>query len=261
MTLLRKLAGETAIYGLGSILSRILNYILFTWYLTRVFNDDKSQFGIYRDLYFYMALFLIILTFRMETTYFRYAKENRSSVTTMSMVFLTSFAGVFVAAVWIFKVQIASVMDYPQMTTHLVMLAWVLFFDVLSAVPFASLRQQNRPWLFLALRLGSIIINLVFVLFFLELLPGWAVHGGFWDLIFRPGDKLFYVFLGNLLASGITFIFLLPYVKAQEFKWDTRFLRRMLLYSWPLVIVGIAGVINQSSYITFQKYLLPTFSQ
>jgi O-antigen/teichoic acid export membrane protein len=257
MTLLRKLAGETAIYGMGSILSRILNYIFLTWYLTRVFNDDRSQFGIYRDLYFYMALFLIVLTFRMETTYFRFAKENRASVTTMSMSFLTAFAGLFVAIVWIFKYQLASVMDYPHMTTHLVMLAWVLFFDVLTSVPFASLRQQNRPWLFLSLRLGSILINLAFVLFFLEILPGLAEKDGIWKEIFRPGDKLYYVFLGNLLASFITFVFLVPFMRKQDLKWDFSFLKRMLLYAWPLVIVGIAGVINQSSSITFQKLFLP----
>ncbi|MEO6132098.1 MAG: polysaccharide biosynthesis C-terminal domain-containing protein [Saprospiraceae bacterium] len=257
MTLLRKLAGETAIYGLGSILSRALNYVLFTIYLTRVFSDDKSQFGIYRDLYFYMALFLIILTFRMETTYFRFAKDNRSSVMTMSMAFLTSLAGLFVALVWIFKVQIASGMEYPGMTTHLVMLAWVLFFDVLSAVPFASLRQQNRPWLFLSLRLGSILLNLAFVLFFLELLPGIAAGGGLWQKIYQPGQKLFYIFLGNLLASGITLGFLLPLMRKQDLNWDFTFLKKMLKYAWPLVIVGIAGVINQSSYITFQKYWLP----
>ncbi|HZV70174.1 MAG TPA: polysaccharide biosynthesis C-terminal domain-containing protein [Saprospiraceae bacterium] len=257
MTLLRKLAGETAIYGLGSILSRVLNYILFTWYLTRAFNDDTTQFGIYKELYFFMALFLIVLTFRMETTYFRFAKESRASVFSMSMAFLTAFAGAFVGIVWIFKVQIASVMDYPGMTTHLVMIAWVLFFDVMMSVPFASLRQQNRPFLFLALRLGSILINLAFVLFFLELLPGLAQSGGFWERIYITGDKLFYVFLGNLLASAITFFLLIPLMRKQDLKWDFSFLNRMLSYAWPLVIVGIAGVINQSSSITFQKYLLP----
>ena len=257
MSLLRKLASDTAIYGLGSILSRVLNFILFTWYLTRVFHDDKSQFGIYKDLYFYVALFLIILTFRMETTYFRYAKDNKAAVTTMSMVFLTAFSGLFLAALWIFRVPIANVMDYPNMTTHLMILGWVLFFDVLAAVPFASLRQQNRPWMFLSLKLGSILLNIIFVLFFIELLPGMAAHGGFWQSIFWPDDKLYYVFLGNLLASAITFVCLIPLMKKADFQWDTGFLKRMLRYAWPLVIVGIAGVINQSSYITFQKYLLP----
>ena len=257
MSLLRKLAGETAIYGLGSILSRVLNYILFTFYLTREFNDDPSQFGIYKDLYFYVALFLIILTFRMETTYFRYAKENRSVVTTMSMVFLTGFSGIFLATLWFFRVPIASAMDYPNMTSHLMLLGWVVFFDVLTAVPFASLRQQNRPWMFLCLKLGSILLNIFFVLFFIELLPGLAAHGGVWHDLFRPDDRLYYVFLGNLLASAITFFILVPMMKKQDWQWDSGFLKRMLSYAWPLVIVGIAGVINQSSYITFQKYLLP----
>ena len=92
MSLLRRLAGETAIYGFSYILSRILHYVLLTWYLTRVFNDDPSQYGIYRDLYFYVAVLVVILTFRMETTYFRYARENKASVTTMSMSFLLTLA-------------------------------------------------------------------------------------------------------------------------------------------------------------------------
>ncbi|MDQ3015712.1 MAG: polysaccharide biosynthesis C-terminal domain-containing protein [Bacteroidota bacterium] len=257
MSLLRKLAGETVVYGLGSILSRVLNYILFTWYLTRVFNTELDQFGIYKELYFFVALFLIVLSFRMETTYFRYAKENRPAVTLMSLVFLTFFSGLFLAVVWIFKNQIATLLDYPNMATHLVMLGWVLLFDVVSAVPFASLRQQNRPWMFLGLKMGSILINLLFVLFFIEMLPGLSVQGGFWENIYRPDDKLFYVFLSNLIASGLTLVLLLPLMRGQELKWDISFLKRMLRYAWPLVMVGIAGVINQSSYITFQKYLLP----
>ncbi len=257
MTLIRKLAGETAIYGFSYILSRVLHYILFTWYLTRVFNDDLSQYGIYRDLYFYVAIVLVVLTFRMETTYFRYAKEEREKVTTMSMSFLLLLAGLFLVGLWIFRGDLAAWMHYEGMTTHLMLLGGVLFFDILCSVPFASLRQQNRPWVFLALKLGSIIFNIVFVLFFIELLPDLAENGGFWEQIYRPDDQLFYVFLSNMLASMLTFLGLLPFIRGQSLDWDLRFFKRMLSYSWPLVIVGFAGVINQSSYITFQKYILP----
>jgi O-antigen/teichoic acid export membrane protein len=257
MTLLRKLAGETAIYGFSYILSRILHYFLFTIYLTRVFNDDTSQFGIYRDLYFYVAIVLVVLTFRMETTYFRYAKEDRSKVTTMSMSFLMLLASVFLVGLWFFRHDLATWMHYEGMTTHLMLLGGVLFFDILCSVPFASLRQQNRPWVFLALKLGSILFNIIFVVFFIELLPGLSEGGGFWEQIYRPGDQLFYVFLSNMLASMVTFIGLLPFMRGQSLEWDFSFFKRMLRYSWPLVIVGFAGVINQSSYITFQKYILP----
>lgn len=257
MSLLRKLAGETAIYGLSYILSRILHYVLFTWYLTRVFNDDPSQYGIYRDFYFYVAIGLVILTFRMETTYFRYAREHKAGVMMMSMTFLGGLATLFLTGLWLFRHVVADGMEYPGMTRHLMVLAGVLFFDVLCAVPFASLRQANRPWRFLGLKLGSIVLNILLVFFFLELLPGLAGRHGLFDLFYTPGDELFYVFLANLLASFITFLLLVPLLLRQSFTWDLPLLRKMLAYSWPLVLVAIAGVIDQSSAITFQKYLLP----
>ncbi len=256
MTLLRKLASETAFYGFSYILSRILHYILFTWYLTRVFNDDTSQYGIYRDLYFYVAVIVVILTFRMETTYFRYAKEDRPRVTTMSLFFLITLAGSFLLGLWIFRYQLSALLEYPNMTNHIMMLGGVMFFDVMTAVPFAGLRQQNRPMRFLSLKLGSILLNIGFVLFFIELLPRWAQLGGFWSQVYKPYDQLFYVILGNLLASAITFFLLLPLLRNQPLHWDFTFLKRMLKYAWPLVIVGFAGVINQYSSIAFQKYFL-----
>jgi O-antigen/teichoic acid export membrane protein len=112
MSLLRKLAGETAIYGFSYILSRVLYYVVFTSYLTRVVSP--GEFGIYRDLYLYVAVILVLLTFRMETTYFRYAKEDRPAVTAMSMTFLTFFAGLFFLLVLVFRNEVAIWMEYPD---------------------------------------------------------------------------------------------------------------------------------------------------
>ncbi|HJW28054.1 MAG TPA: oligosaccharide flippase family protein, partial [Saprospiraceae bacterium] len=147
--------------------------------------------------------------------------------------------------------------EYDGMTTHVMVLGGVLFFDTMCAVPFASLRQQNRPWRFLMLKLGAIVLNVAFVLYFLEVMPLLATHGGFWQRIQSAHDKLFFVFLGNLLASVITFIALLPLMRHQAWRWDFSFFKKMMAYSWPLVIVAISGVINQSSSITFQKWFLP----
>lgn len=252
---LRKLAGETAIYGFSYILSRVLHYVLFTWYLTRVFNDDPAQYGIYRDLYFYVAVIVVLLTFRMETTFFRYAKENRPTVTAMALFFLSSLGIIFIAVLWLLRFDIAQALSYPNMSKHISMLGVIIFFDILSSVPFSSLRQQNRPFKFLFLKLGSIVLNIGFVLFFIEMLPVLADRHLFWNSIYT-GDKLFYVILGNLIASSITFLMLIPVLKKQPLNWDLNFLKRMLRYAWPLVIVGFAGVINQYSSVTFQKYLL-----
>ncbi len=255
MSLLRKLAGETAIYGFSYILSRVLYYVVFTSYLTRVVSP--GEFGIYRDLYFYVAVILVLLTFRMETTYFRYAKEDRPAVTAMSMTFLTFFAGLFFLLLFLFRNDVAVWMEYPKMTTHILMLGGVLFFDTMIAVPFANLRQQNRPMRFLVLKLGSIFLNIVLVLFFVELLPWLSTKNNWVAQWFKSEDIIFYVILSNLLASAITFGLLLPLMRNAPLRWDWGFLKKMLGYSWPLVIVGFAGVINQYSSIAFQKYLLP----
>jgi O-antigen/teichoic acid export membrane protein len=175
----------------------------------------------------------------------------------MSMTFLTLLAGLFFIGLWIWRDDIARWMEYPQMTTHLMMLGGILFFDTISAVPFASLRQQNRPVRFLMLKLGSILLNIILVLFFIEIFPRLAANDEGINAFYSTDDKLFYIILSNLLASLITFILLLPLMRNQLLRWDTTFLKRMLRYSWPLVIVAFAGVINQYSSIAFQKYLLP----
>jgi O-antigen/teichoic acid export membrane protein len=254
MSLLRKLAGETAIYGFSYILSRVLYYVVFTAYLTRVIST--TEFGIYRDLYFYVAILLIFLTFRMETTYFRFAREDRGAVNAMSMFFLAVFAGIFFLGLWWWDDDVARWLEYPDKTILIMMLGGVLFFDTLISVPFASLRQQNRPMRFLVLKLGSIVLNILFVLFFLEALPHIAGSDPSWPAIFRSDDKLFYVILSNLLASGITLLLLLPIMLRQPFRWDPGFLKKMLSYSWPLVIVGVAGVVNQYGSVPFLKQFL-----
>lgn len=255
MSLLRKLAGETAIYGFSFILSRVLYFVVFTSYLTRVVS--KPEFGIYRDLYFYVAVILVLLTYRMETTYFRYAKEDRPAVTAMSMTFLALFASFFFLLLLLFRNDVAIWLEYPDMTTHLLMLGGVLFFDTMIAVPFANLRQQNRPMHFLLLKLGSIFLNIVLVLFFVELLPWLATKNNWVAQWYTNDDIIFYVIFSNLLASTITFLLVLPIMRHQKLRWDMGFLKRMLRYSSPLVVVGFAGVINQYSSIAFQKNLLP----
>ena len=257
MSLLRKLAGETAIYGFSYILSRVLYYVVFTLYLTRVFNHDTSQFGIYRDLYLYVAIILVFLTFRMETTYFRYAREDRPAVTAMSMTLLAGLSLGFMVLLWIFIHPVAGWLEYPHMTKHILMLGGVLFFDTMTAVPFAILRQQNRPIRFLALKLGSIFLNIILVLTIFEVLPRVASGQAWYQEYFNADSKLYYVILSNLVSSAVTFLLMLPMMRSQVLRWDPTFLKRMLKYSWPLVLVAITGVINQYSSIAFQKYFLP----
>ncbi len=256
---LRRLAGDTLIYGTGYILGKILNYLLITVYLTWKFNGETEQYGLFTDFYFYVALLLVLLTLRMETTYFRFASDKAIRDTTFSQasILLLSTSLLWILFVLFRQTPIANALDYPGFEKHVVVLGLILALDVMTAVPFAALRLAGRPVRYAALRLLGILVNIVAVLFFLELVPVLVQKGIGWMSWYNPDDRLYYVFLSNLLGSLVVFLIFIPQYLRVRWSWNGALVKQMLSYAWPLVIVGVAGVINQSSYITFQKYILP----
>ena len=257
---LRRLAGDTLIYGSGYILGRVLNYLLITIYLTWKFDYEEEQYGLYTDFYFYVALVLVLLTLRMETTFFRYGSEKSryQAIYSQASLMLVGTASAWIVFVAFFKNGIARFLQYPGFETHVMVLGLIIALDVLVAIPFASLRLEQRPIRFAALKVGGILINIGSVLFFLEILPYMAEHGSEWAAgFYRREDRLLYVFIANLIASATVFLLFAGRYLKLKLKWTERYFGRMLRYTWPLILVGIAGVINQSSYITFQKYILP----
>ncbi len=256
---LRRLAGDTLIYGTGYILGKILNYLLITIYLTWKFNGEVAQYGLYTDFYFYVALLLVLLTFRMETTYFRFANDKTQRETAFgqaSLIVLTT-ALLWACIVVIFRTPLANALEYPGYEKHVVTLGFILALDVMVSVPFAALRLEGRPLRYSMLRLLAILVNIVAVLFFLELVPVFAEKGAVWASWYSRADRLYYVFLANLIGSLTVFLIFLPSYFRARLIWNGTLAKKMLRYAWPLVVVGMAGVINQSSYITFQKYILP----
>lgn len=263
MSLLKKLAGETAIYGLSSILGRLLNYVLLTPYLTRVFNTES--YGIISDVYAYVALLTVIFTYRMETAFFRYAsrpetKENAFETATVmllgSTIILSSILSFFVP-------QLASITGYQSNSEYLYIFIGVLALDTLVAIPFARLRLQNRPWRFAGLRLLNILVNIGFLFFFLEVCPFLINKGFYWlTAIYKEEFRIGYVFFANLLASLITFIPFLTAFKNLKTGFDKLLAGKMIRYAAPLVISAIAGIINQFIGTPLLKYMGPgTISQ
>ncbi len=260
MSLLKKLAGETLIYGASYVLGRVLHYLVNTFYLTRVFEGEQEQYGLYSDFYFYVAFLLVLLTMRMETAFFRFGnkKEERDKAFTVAAGSLVGSALVWAAILFLFYRSIAAALSYPDMGNHVLILGSVLIFDILVAIPFARLRLENRPVRFAILKVGGILVNIFFLLFFLEGLPWLVRSGNAWaESIYNPENRLMYVFLSNLIASGTVWLFLLPKYFQVPWQWSNALWKKMIGYTLPLILVGIAGVINQSSYITFQKYILP----
>jgi O-antigen/teichoic acid export membrane protein len=253
MSLFKQLAGETVVYGFSHMLGKVLNYVLIAFYLTRKLSNQQAEYGIYNELYFYVALLLILFGLRMETTFFRFGSEQESYKKAFSngLASMTGLALIWLVPAFIFSDQIAQLLSYPDKGIYIRILSALITTDLIIAMPMARFRLDRRPLRFALLQTGSIILNITLVLFFLEVCPAMG-----WSGLFHEGDLLVDVFLANLIARLVLLIILLPNVIKLGWHFDFLIWKKMLNYAWPLVLVGIAGVINQSSYIILQKYFL-----
>ncbi|MEL7222998.1 MAG: polysaccharide biosynthesis protein, partial [Bacteroidota bacterium] len=252
MSLLKQLAGETAIYGLSSIIGRVVSWGIMTPYLTRVF--EKTEYGIVSELYFYIAFALVIFTYRIETAYFRFAskanpvtqgnwsKDTVFSTASLALLGTTLFLTTIMLGL---APQIATVLAYPGRTDYVRIFTLIIAFDALAAIPFARLRMDNRPIRFAIVKLASIVVNVSMVFFFLEACPWLIEQGVAWvEHIYNPEKRIAYIFWANLIASGITLLWLAPLYRNLVWRFASDLWQRMMKYSLPLVLAALAGVVN-----------------
>lgn len=249
MSLIKKLAGETALYGLSNILNRVLNYLIVTPYLTYVFNDDQGEYGIHGIMYAFAALLMVILTYGMETAFFRFVNQkdqDTSTVLSTATLSLSATTLLFVAAIIAFAEPVAAFLTRPEDSRYVLLFACIVGLDVLAAIPFAHLRHQNRPIRFAAIKAVNVVANGVFIIFFLEVFPRLAAKGATdFNIFINPDNRLLFVFIANLLASLLTFVMLAPALFRIKPVFDRLLWKKMIRYALPLVIVGVAGMINQ----------------
>ena len=253
------LAKETAIYGVSSIVGKFLNWLLVPLY-TYVLQQ-QADYGIVTNLYAWTALLLVILTYGMETGFFRFANkegENAQTVYTTSLIALLTTSLLFVIACVVWRSPIANALGYPTHSEFIALLGCVVAMDAFASIPFAYLRYKKRPLQFAVLKLLFVFLNIAFNLFFLVLCPkiqDWAIINSWYN----PNYGVGYVFIANILATGIQTLFLLPAVvegignRGQVFSWDL--LKQMLKYSLPLLVLGVCGIMNQ----TLDRILFPFF--
>lgn len=255
MSKIRGLAKETIFYGAGNILSRLLNMAIAAPYLTNIFNDETGQYGIHGLMYAFAALLMIFFTYGMETSFFRFGSEKGNrliALATASRGILIS-TPILMAIFLFFATDIAAVFTQSSDWMYVVYFVFIIGFDALSALPFANLRLENKPLKFIGLKLLNVVINAIFLVFALSVLPWLVDNGVSWATgFYHKEHRLHYVFVANLLASILVFFFLVPtYYKVffgatnERGHFDKALWLRMLNYAWPLVIVGIAGTINQ----------------
>ena len=242
MANLKSLAKDTAIYGLSSIVGRFLNYLLVPLY-TNYMPKESGDYGISTNIYAYTALILVLLTFGMETTLFRFANDapepqlaadgrtrHSDSVFSTAMAVIGVLTAVFLLAIFGFIGPISSALGYEAHPDYLLMMAVVVALDALQAIPFSYLRFQKRAIRFASLKMLFIILNIGLNVIWFVLLGKTSV---------------FYVFFINLLCTGFITFFFLPDLFRIRWHFDGVLLKKMLSYSWPILILGIAGILNQ----------------
>lgn len=252
---MKKLAKETAIYGVSSILGKFLNWMmvpLYTYVLA-----SSAEYGIVTNLYAWTALLLVILTYGMETGFFRFANKNKDDagkVYSTALISVGSTSLLFAITCVIFSHQIANAMGYAKHSEFITMLGIVVALDAFGCIPYAYLRYKNRPIRFVALNLFAIFVNIFFNVFFLVICPWLLIKAPeFINWFYNPNYGVGYVFVSNLFSTVLVTIALFFDVFVVKFEFDKTLLKKMLLYSLPLVVLGIAGIMNQ----TLDKILFP----
>lgn len=251
---LKGLAKDTAIYGLSSIVGRFLNWLLVPLYTIR-FAD--YEYGILNNIYAYVAFAIVILTFGMETTFFRYMNskdEDPRTVYSTVLVFVGSICLLFIFSCLSFISPISNALGYEHHKDYLIIMIITVAFDAFTAIPFAYLRFKQRPIRFATFKLLSIFLNIGLNLFFIILCPKiYASHPEYISWFYNPDFRIGYAFVSNLIPSVLLALILLPDYTGFKYKIDFSLLKRMLRYSFPLVILGITGIMNQ----TVDKILYP----
>jgi len=259
----KRLAGQTAIYGIPSILGRFLNYLLVPLYTYGLLT--QQEYGIVNIFYSFVALLMVILTYGMETAFFRFSEmeTDKPRVYSTGLISILITTSVFLLLTNMFPQTIANWMDYPQYPNFIIWFAWILALDALTAIPFARLRALNRPILFAVIKSVNILTYVLLNLFFLLLLPVLDSYftgtwfGGVIRLIYRPGWNIEYIFIANLIASLVTLIMLIPQIAGLKWILDLRLWKRMLIFAIPLLFAGMAGIINETFDRLLLRYLLP----
>ena len=248
MASLKSLLKDTAIYGISSIAGRFVNYLLVP-IETYAWAASGGQFGIITNVYSYIGLLIILLTFGMETTFFRFANkegENAKMVYSTALRMVGTVALVFSLLVIIFLKPLATAMGYANHIWYIGTMAVCVAVDAWSAIMFDYLRYQHKPWKFMLLKLANIFTNVALVGLFLLVLPHFGVFiPGLYDANGTPDVAI--VFYVNLFVSAFTLLLLYKEMSGVTFGFDRALCRRMLSYTWPMLILGLAGQLNQSA--------------
>ena len=232
----RKLAGQTVIYGLGTIVPRFLHYGVLTTFYTRIFK--LGEYGVVTELYSWMVLALVLLTYGMETGFFRFAnrKEANPAVfgTALASIGVTSL--LFILLSNLFIEPLAGLLNYSDHKYYIRLFILIVAVDAFAAIPFASLRNQNKALKFSLIKITNVLITIGLVFFFYLWAPKLTIKGVKWvGYLYKPEIGVGYVFIANAVSSVVTLLMLIPEILKTRFTFDFKVWRQMIGYSFPLL--------------------------
>ncbi len=257
---LKSLLKDTAIYGLSSIVGRFLNYLLVPLYTYKI-AAGSGGYGIVTNLYAYTALFLALLTMGMETTLFRFSNRDGEDPGKVYGTILRLVGGVslaFVAAVMLFLHPISSAMGYAAHPEYIACMAVIVAMDAFQAIMFSRLRLQGKAVKFMLLKMGFIIPNVLLNLFIFLVMPSlFAGAPALESLYVREDGGVGLIFFANLVCTAGVFAGFIPELKGLGYGFDRSLARRLLAYSWPLLLLSLVGILNQVADKILFPYLVP----
>ncbi len=255
MSVFKKLFKQTFIYGLATVLPRVLAVILVPLYTSVMLPEE---YGIYATLMAYLILGNVLLSYGMETAFFRFINKDVSQQKIIQSTTLTSLSVstlLFLGIGLLFKNYIATITDFkPEYVSYGLL---ILALDALVVLPFVWFRANEKPMKYAVIKIANVVINLAFNLFFLLALPELAKESEYWNSLWFPESKVAYVFIANLIASAVTLLVLLPLYAKIGFGFSKTIWKQMIKYAFPVLIAGIAFSINEAFDRILLKYLLP----
>ena len=252
MSVLKTVYKQTFIYGLATVVPRMLSFLLVRLHTDKSVLQNVSDYGDVSIVFAYFVLFNVLLAYGMETAFFRFFNKEPSKanvLNTATVSILVSSLG-FLALGLLFKQQIADITHIH--VNYISLVVWILFLDALVIIPFAALRAYGKPVKYTVIKLTNVVVNLglnIFLLLYLKALSG---GNSFWDSICVDNFEVSYIFIANLIASGVTLLILLPFYFKINFKVDKVLWKKMLKYALPVLVAGVAFSINE----TFDRVLL-----
>lgn len=261
MNVYRKLGGQTLLYGLGNIVPRMLNYAILTFYYTRRFSVE--QYGMITELYAYVAILLVILTYGMETGLFKFSTERKNISTVFDTAFIsvTGTSIIFILFILLFYKKLAILISYERNPEFIALLGITVAVDAMTSIVFAKIRLEEKVRKFAVMKILNVVITIFFILAFLEILPriNFIEQYTFYQRNLKNID-VGYVFIANLLASILILIILVPEYSKIRLRINKRLLKDILKYSMPLLVVGLAGMFNETIERILLRYFLPDTS-